>query len=558
MKTTFQYDHYYKYDEVKSNLEYFATTYPKLAMLDVNMTTEEGRNQYVITLTNTEKGAPDTKPALYIDGNIHAGEVTSTMAAMHTIDYLLTNYGSDPEVTKLLDEKTFYVIPRVTPDGAEKYLSTSYTLRSAPRPYNVVKGGIQEEDIDEDGVIRMMRIPTPYGAWKKDENTEMGMSPRCPSDVDGEYYDIYPEGIFESYDGDENLKRKKAEWGLDFNRNFPLGWNPDGIQQGAGKYPLCNPETKALVDFALAHNNIGGAAIGHTSGGMLLYPPGTRPEKSAPNLDMKCLKEIAAMGKEELGYEPMNIFDTYTQDQDHCDSGAFDDWFYQSQGVPAYTVEFWDVDSKAGMRRNWNDKTESKETELKRFNAVYKWIKENAPEAFVPWKEYDHPTFGKVEIGGVNYKFTTQNPPAKFLLPECEHDTKFNLRFAKTLPTLHVESLSTKKVSEGVYEVEALIGNRSYLPTNLTEEANKLKVSKPVIATISGCEVASGKAEVTLGHLAGFSSTESMAFYGSIQTFESAKAKKKVVWIVKAMEGTEITVTAKQEKAGVASLTITL
>ena len=31
MKTTFSYDHYYKYDEVKNNLEYFADTYPKLA-----------------------------------------------------------------------------------------------------------------------------------------------------------------------------------------------------------------------------------------------------------------------------------------------------------------------------------------------------------------------------------------------------------------------------------------------------------------------------------------------------------------------------------------------
>lgn len=158
MKTTFQYDHYYKYDEVKSNLEYFANEYPDLVKLEVNLVTEEGRNQYAITLTNTKNGSADSKPALYIDGNIHAGEVTSTMCAMHTIDYLVTNYGTDDEVTKLLDEKTFYVIPRVTPDGAEKYLSTPYSLRSAPRPYLEEKGGIQKEDIDGDGVIRMMRI----------------------------------------------------------------------------------------------------------------------------------------------------------------------------------------------------------------------------------------------------------------------------------------------------------------------------------------------------------------------------------------------------------------
>ena len=40
MKTTFKYDHYYKYDELKSNLKHFAVTYPDLVDLDVNCMTE--------------------------------------------------------------------------------------------------------------------------------------------------------------------------------------------------------------------------------------------------------------------------------------------------------------------------------------------------------------------------------------------------------------------------------------------------------------------------------------------------------------------------------------
>lgn len=558
MNTTFKYDHYYKYDEVKSNLEYFASNYPTLCTLEVNLVTEEGRNQYVLTMTNKQTGDALSKPALYIDGNIHAGEVTSTMCAMHTIDYLLTNYGKDASVTKLLDTKTFYVIPRVTPDGAEKYLTTPYSLRSAPRPYNVEKGGIQNEDIDGDGVIRMMRIKTPYGAWKIDPSTECSMTLRLPSDIEGDFYDIYPEGILESYDGDENLKTKKAEWGLDFNRNFPLGWFPDSRQPGAGKYPLSNPENKALVDFALAHNNIGGAAIGHTSGGMLLYPPGTKAEKKAPSLDMKCLRTIAKMGEEELGYVAMNIFDSFMSDQENYDSGAFDDWFYQSQGVPAYTMEFWDVSTKAGMPRVWNGKPEDQLEALKRFNKVLAWVKENAPQYYLEWTEVDHPTFGKVEVGGYNFKYTVQNPPENMLLTECENDTKFNIRFACSLPTLKVEDVQATEVTEGVYEVTALVGNRGYLPTNLTEEANTLKVSKPVTVTIEGCEVVGGKQEETIGNLAGFSATSTGAFYGAISTFASAKAKKKVTWIVKANTGDTITVSTKQEKAGQDTKTITL
>ena len=555
MKTTFSYDHYYKYDEVKNNLEYFADTYPDLAKLEVNCVSEEGRNQYVITLTNTKTGDALSKPALYIDGNIHAGEVTSTMCAMHTVDYLLTNYGTDPEVTKLLDTKTFYVIPRVSPDGSEKYLTSPYTLRSAPRPYNVEKGGMVSEDLDDDGVIRMMRIPTPYGAWKIDADGDMVF--RDPGDTDGTFYDIYPEGYLEAYDGDENLKAKKAVWGLDFNRNFPFGWFPDARQPGAGKYPLSNAENKALVDFALAHNNIGGAAIGHTSGGLLLYPPGTRPSTSAPSQDIKAFKAIAQMGVEELGYVPMNIFDTFMSDQVNYDSGAFDDWFYQSQGIPAYTMEFWDVSSKAGKPHVYNGKPEDPYVQLERFNAVMKWVKQNAPQYYSDWKSYEHPTFGTVEIGGLNCKFTLQNPPEDYLLAECEHDTKFNIRFAKALPQLTVDSVTSEKVSEDVYKVSAVIGNLGYLPTHLTDEAINLHTAVEVEVSIDK-EVVEGHAVKKIGHLSGYSRTATGAIYGNLTTYASAKAKNKVTWIIKAHQGETVTVSASQEKAGSCTATITL
>ena len=548
MNTTFKYDHYYKYDEIRSNLEYFKENYPDLLTVKINMVTEEGRNQYAAIITNTKTGEPSSKPALYIDGNIHAGEVTSTMCAMHTIDYLVTNYGKDNEVTKLLDTKTFYIIPRVSPDGAEKFLSTPYTLRSTPRDYLTEKGGIKGQDLDDDGVIRMMRIKTPYGAWKIDENNSMTL--RSPSDIDGDFYDIYPEGILEEYDGSENLKLKKADWGLDFNRNFPLGWFPDSRQPGAGKYPLSNPETKALVDFVLSHNNIGGAAIGHTHGGMILMPPGTRPEKSLPAIDKTCLNAIAKMAEEELGYTKMNIFDSFMSDQEHYDSGAFDDWCYQSQGIPAYTMEFWDVAKKAGVPRIWSGKPEDTLTALKRYNAILAWVKENAPQYYVDWKEFDHPTLGKIEIGGYNFKFTVQNPPENMLLDECEHDTKFNIRFAKALPSLKIESLTSEKIADGIYKITAIVGNRGYLATNLTSEANKLKVSTPVKVTIEGCELLSGKEIQEIGNLDGFSATNTGSYYEEITTFENAKAKKKISWIIKAKDKDNIKVSAYQEKAG--------
>lgn len=560
MKTTFQYDHYYKYDELEKNLKYFSEKYPELCDLESICVTEENRNVYAMTITNKKTGAALDKPAFHIDGNTHAGEVTGSMAAMHAIDVLLTGYGEDKVITKILDRMTIYVVPRISPDGAETYLTTPYSIRSVNRVHNPEKGGIRSEDLDGDGVIRMMRIPTPYGAWKKDKDDSSFMAKRDPGDADGEFYDIYAEGNFEAFDGDENLKEKKEDWSLDFNRNYPYGWFPENRQAGAGKYPLSNSETKAMADWVIEHPNIGGVSTNHTSGGIILYPPGTRPSTAVSEKDINQFIEIANMGKEELGYEPLNIYDSFISDPANYDSGAFDDWCYQSQGIVAYTVELWDLAKRVGVPLVWNArKKESAQDELKRFVACMKWVKENAPEYYEDWKPFHHETFGDVEIGGFNFKFSQQNPPESFLNGVLEQMTRFMIRFAQSMPRLTIDTLTSEKVSDDIYKVTAVVGNLGYLPTNLTEEAKKLNISKEVEVTFSGGKIVSGLEKTKIGNLEGYGSTSTGTnFYGNISTDYNAKARKKLTWVVQAKSGVEITVSCAQEKSGKASKTITL
>ena len=560
MKTTFQYDHYYKYDELEKNLKYFSDKYPELCDLESICVTEENRNVYAMTITNKKTGAALDKPAFHIDGNTHAGEVTGSMAAMHAIDVLLTGYGEDKVITKILDRMTIYVVPRISPDGAETYLTTPYSIRSVNRVHNPENGGIRSEDLDGDGVIRMMRIPTPYGAWKKDKDDSSIMAKRDPGDADGDFYDIYVEGNFEAFDGDENLKEKKEDWSLDFNRNYPYGWFPENRQAGAGKYPLSNPETKAMADWIIEHPNIGVVSTNHTSGGIILYPPGTRPSTAVSEKDINQFIEIANMGKEELGYEPLNIFDSFIADPANYDSGAFDDWCYQSQGIVAYTVELWDLAKRVGVPLAWNARNkESAQDELKRFVACMKWVKENAPEYYEDWKPFHHETFGDIEIGGFNFKFSQQNPPESFLNGVLEQMTRFMIRFAQSMPRLTIDTLTSEKVSDDIYKVTAIVGNLGYLPTNLTEEAKNLNISKEVEVTISGGKVISGLEKTKIGNLEGYGSTSTGTnFYGNISTDYNAKARKKLTWVVQAKSGTEITVSCAQEKSGKASKTITL
>ena len=398
---TYVFDHYYVYEELTQLLKELAADYPQLIKLSSICTTPENREVWACEITNFATGDVLTKPAYYVDGNHHAGEVTGSMAATHLIVTLVQKYGTDANITKLLDENAVYVIPRITPDGAETYLTSSEKLRSVNRPYPFEKPapGLHAKDMDGDGVIRMMRIATPNGVWKEHEKDPRVMVKRAPSKFGGTYYNIYPEGYIEDFDG-VNIYPAEVKWGLDFNRNYPLGWFPENRQPGAGKYPLSNPENKAVADFVLAHPNICSAVTYHTSGGCYIYPPGTMPEKNADPRDMRMFREIGAMATEETGYGCFNIFDAFLTDTVNYSSGAFDDWMYSTQGIPTYTAELWDLQTRAGVPDVYPRTEPKTDKQLSEdMLRILKWIDENVPmlksgKPIKDWTEFE-PIEGK-------------------------------------------------------------------------------------------------------------------------------------------------------------------
>ncbi len=562
----YNFDHYYVYDELTELLNELSNEFPNLIKVSSICTTLENREVWACEITNYATGDVLDKPAYYVDGNHHAGEVTGSMAAIHLIYTLLTKYGVDEKITALLDENAVYVIPRITPDGAETYLTSSEKLRSVNRPYPFEKPGkgLHAKDMDGDGVIRMMRIESPNGVWKPSPKDPRIMVKRSPADFGGKYYNVYPEGYIEGYDG-VNIWPAEVKWGLDFNRNYPLGWFPENRQPGAGKYPLSNPENKAVADFVIGHPNICSAVTYHTSGGCYIYPPGTMPEKNADPRDMRMFKEIGAMATEETGYGCFNIFDAFLTDTVNYSSGAFDDWLYSTQGVPAYTAELWDLQIRAGVPDVYPRTTPKtdKENEEEMF-LVYKWIDENVPmlasgKPIKEWTEFDHPQLGKVEIGGMDFKYTWQNCPPGYLEQEVEKNTNFCLRMAMTCPKLVVDSFTSEKVGEGVYKVTAKVSNVGYLPTFVTNEAKRLKVDKPLSVELAGeFELVMGEKLGSLGHLEGFSGVKSSYSWDNIVTRKHDPFTKVVEWVLSAKEGTQLSVTVKGDKAGVVKAEITL
>ncbi len=57
------------------------------------------------------------KPAQWIDGGFHGDERVGAEACLYIIDKLVSGYGTDPELTALVDGNTFYICPVPNPDG---------------------------------------------------------------------------------------------------------------------------------------------------------------------------------------------------------------------------------------------------------------------------------------------------------------------------------------------------------------------------------------------------------------------------------------------------------
>src|SRR5215213_11767411 len=129
------YDTYLCYEELTQTLRALADEHPGLCKVESIGESYEGRDIWLMELTNAATGPAAEKPAFWVDGNTHAGEVTGSMAALYLIETLLEKHGSEDLPTRLLDEQAFYVLPRLSPDGAERYLTTAYTLRATLRPW---------------------------------------------------------------------------------------------------------------------------------------------------------------------------------------------------------------------------------------------------------------------------------------------------------------------------------------------------------------------------------------------------------------------------------------
>jgi murein tripeptide amidase MpaA len=572
MSLTF--DRYLRYAELTDTLHQLAAQFPHLMELRSIGKSFEGRDIWCAVVTSG--GDDREKPALWIDGNIHASELSASSACLHILVRLLHGQ-AEPELAYILKTRTLYVVPRVNPDGAELSLADKpIFLRSSVRPYpydEEPSQGLQVEDLDGDGRVLQMRMVDPNGPWKVYEPEPRLMVRREPTDREGTFYRLLPEGRLLAAPGGElpydgvTVDIAPLKQQLDLNRNYPANWRPEGEQAGAGPYPASEPEVQACVAFLTSHPNICHAVAFHTFSGVVLRPYSHSADEKFPIEDLELYKRIGEKLTELNGYPAISVYHDFRYHAKEVITGTFDDWAYEHLGLFAWTCEIWSAHRKAGITDGFDGKSPSgKHRFIDWFDkhpmeeemALLKWSdQELEGRGHADWRSYDHPDFGPLEIGGWDMIATFRNPPLKYLEAELEPLTEWVLWQAQTTPLLAIHSSQVEPLGDDTYRLQVVAQNQGYLPTYVTKKALERKVCRPVLAELElelGMRLVSGKARQECGHLEGIAYKASSPVW---RISDPTDDRVKLVWVVHAPKGSSCTLVVRQERAGAVRQTFT-
>ena len=121
---------YPTYQNYESIMAQFQTMYPNICNLDTITTLASGRRLLVLKISDNVT-IDEAEPEYLYTSSIHGDETTGYILMLHLADYLLTNYGTNPEATDLINNLEIYICPLANPDGT--YYGGNSTVYGARR-----------------------------------------------------------------------------------------------------------------------------------------------------------------------------------------------------------------------------------------------------------------------------------------------------------------------------------------------------------------------------------------------------------------------------------------
>jgi hypothetical protein len=470
--------------EIKSDLLRMEKAWPKFLKYSSAGKSYDGKDMMCMTINNPDTGPELNKAAMYIEANVHGNEIQGGEICLYTVWYLMENYGRIDAITKLVNERVFYIFPTVNPDGRDYFMKgpAGVQARGGHVPVDEDNDGLVDNDdvidLNQNGVIDQMRKYVPgQGNYRKSVLDPRIMEP-VPQGEKGDYIMLGREGM--DNDGDGQVAGRMPG-GYDPNRNWASDWQPDYIQGGSMHYPFELPEAKAINDFLVAHPNIAGVQSYHNNGGMILRGPGAEWAGEYPQSDVRVYDELGRNGERIIPfYRYLVIWSgLYTV------HGGFIDWTNDGLGILSFSNELWSSDQYYTSQA-LKDQQRDPNSPINSRVANY-WFNDNVEfgDEFTEWKEFDHPQFGKVELGG-SWKKSYGRVPPRFMNEElCHRNMAFSLYQAGEMPKIGLGDTKVELIGENVYRVRVDIKNEHLIPTIMAKAAENNVVS-PDLLTVEG------------------------------------------------------------------------
>lgn len=501
------------YTDLSARLHALVAQHANVAALFPLAKSREGRMLEVVRLSPGDP--PAGRPAILVVANIDGPQVFTSSLAVALAERVAAGYPNDAKIKSFLDSTTLYVLPRANPDAAEARFAKPLFERETGG-YGVDNDRDRREgedppaDVDGDGRITQMRWLDPEGEWIVSPTDARAMVKADAKKGERGLYKLTVEG--RDSDGDERVAEDPAADTV-LNQNFPYEWKEHG--ENAGRFPLDEPESRALVEFVIAHKDIALVVTYGTLDNLVDKPKSVAadapPQKRVPQAgvlqpDADLLAEIAKRYGEITGAKTKGR---------GTESGAFQAWCYQHRGLFSLAISPWDIpvdDAKKGDdAKKDGDKTAEKPAEKPAAGEGAKppdakaeskpeakpdapsdkkpdarsdgksdakkdkptptddakrltWIdSSNESARFVAWHAFEHPELGSVEIGGFA-PFARCEPPESERGEIAQKQIDFVLAIGPMLARVELATCKAKPLGADLVELEAAVTDSSLLP----------------------------------------------------------------------------------------------
>ncbi len=481
----FSWDRWLDHDELNERMEIMARQWPEFLTLETIGQSYGGRDLKIMTINNPATGDELDKAAMFIEANVHGNEIQGGEVVIYTIWYLMENYDRIPEIKRLVDERVFYLLPSVNPDGRDFFMDeTGSGARTGHVPVDSDGDGLFDEDgpndLNGNGVIEQIRKYVPgEGDFVIDPNDPNSLIRVGPNER-GDYILLGSEGLDDDGDGRVN---EDPPGGYDPNRNYPSDWQPNYVQGGSMNYPFELPEPRAIEDFMVSKPNISGSQSFHNSGGMILRGPGAAWYGDYPQSDVRVYNELGETGERMLPF-----YNYYVVWQGlYAVHGGQLDWANDGHGAIGFSNELWNggqyFQSPLLQAQQADDDSPIGGGRGNRFFDEMLTFGRN----YVEWAPFDHPIYGEVEMGGSRKLVGRVNP--RFMSMELFHrNMAFTLYQADEMPLMTMGQAEVERVSGNTFKVRVPIRNERLMPTILAR-AQRYNVVRPDILSLSGADV---------------------------------------------------------------------